>query len=169
MEAVEVGILRASSRRQLKLRIADSLTVSSRLKLGADVTREAVQGRVNCERRLSWLVVIGRVAPQSDERPSTPLEPTPRAKFLGTKTHAHARAVGRRPSTPRARTLGTKTYAQTHTTLPRQWSEFTSVRRPQRTRMIDTHTHTNTRCSQLAFCIAKRRPQRFDFRAQPRG
>ena len=33
--------------RQLKLGIADSLTVSSRLKLGADVTREAVQGRVN--------------------------------------------------------------------------------------------------------------------------
>ena len=51
MEAVEVGILRASSRRQLKLRIADSLTVSSRLKLGADVTREAVQGRVNLKRR----------------------------------------------------------------------------------------------------------------------
>ena len=77
------------------MRIADSLTVSSRLKLGADVTREAVQGRVNCERRLSWLVVIGRVALQSDERPSTPLEPTPRAKPLGTKTYAHARAVGR--------------------------------------------------------------------------
>ena len=33
--------------RQLKLRIADSLTVSSRLKLGADVTREAVQGVMN--------------------------------------------------------------------------------------------------------------------------
>ena len=53
MEAVEVGILRASSRRQLKLRIADSLTVSSRLKLGADVTREAVQGRVNSKRRFT--------------------------------------------------------------------------------------------------------------------
>ena len=51
MEAVEVGILRAS--RQLKLRIADSLTVSSRLKLGADVTREAVQGRVNSKRRFT--------------------------------------------------------------------------------------------------------------------
>ena len=52
MEAVEVGILRASLKwRQLKLRIADSLTVSSRLKLGADVTREAVQGRVNSKRR----------------------------------------------------------------------------------------------------------------------
>ena len=46
MEAVEVGILRASPR-QLKLAIGDSLTVSSRLKLGADVTREAVQGVMN--------------------------------------------------------------------------------------------------------------------------
>ena len=112
MEAVEVGILRASSRRQLKLRIADSLTVSSRLKLGADVTREAVQGRVNSKDGCRGRVVgrgrrshrqpqaigghaIGRVALRSDERPSTPLEPTPQAKFLGTKTYAHARAVGR--------------------------------------------------------------------------
>ena len=52
MEAVEVGILRASPWRQLKLRIADSLTVSSRLKLGADVTREAVQGVMNSKIRL---------------------------------------------------------------------------------------------------------------------
>ena len=52
MEAVEVGILRASPWRQLKLRIADSLTVSSRLKLGADVTREAVQGVMNSKLRL---------------------------------------------------------------------------------------------------------------------
>ena len=49
MEAVEAGILRRHGR-QLKLGIADSLTVSSRLKLGADVTREAVQGRVNKRR-----------------------------------------------------------------------------------------------------------------------
>ena len=41
--------LTVSSR--LKLGIADSLTVSSRLKLGADVTREAVQGRVNSKSR----------------------------------------------------------------------------------------------------------------------
>ena len=52
MEAVEAGILRRHGR-QLKLGIADSLTVSSRLKLGADVTREAVQGRVN------WKTVYG--------------------------------------------------------------------------------------------------------------
>ena len=51
MEAVEVGILRAS--RQLKLRIADSLTVSSRLKLGADVTREAIQGVMNSKLRFT--------------------------------------------------------------------------------------------------------------------
>ena len=81
MEAVEAGILRRHGR-QLKLRIADSLTVSSRLKLGADVTREAVQGRVKSKDG------CGRAS-------STPLEPTPQAKFLGTKTYAHARAVGR--------------------------------------------------------------------------
>ena len=52
MEAVEAGILCASWE-AVEVRIADSLTVSSRLKLGADVTREAVQGRVNSKRRFT--------------------------------------------------------------------------------------------------------------------
>ena len=47
--------------RQLKLRIADSLTVSSRLKLGADVTREAVRGVMN-----SKYVYRGRVTRLGD-------------------------------------------------------------------------------------------------------
>ena len=48
-------------RRQLKLTIADSLAVSSRLKLGADVTREAVQGVMN-----SKYVYRGRVTRLGD-------------------------------------------------------------------------------------------------------
>ena len=51
MEAVEAGILCASWE-AVEVRIADSLTVSSRLKLGADVTREAVQGVMNSKIRL---------------------------------------------------------------------------------------------------------------------